>query len=360
MSGALAVQRSLFGLMPDGTTIDRYTLGNASGMRVSVITYGARVQAITVPNRNGEYADVVLGYDDLPSYLEDRSTYFGATVGRYANRIAQGRFSLNGLSYRVPPNHGAHALHGGPRGFDSRVWTARAVQGAHRIGVVLRYHSPDGEMGFPGNLEVSVRYTLNDAGALEIDYSAITDADTVVNLTNHTYFNLAGVGQGSILDHVAQINAARYTPVDDTLIPTGEIHRVKGTALDFTVPTPIGERLQADWPVTAGAAPCGTGYDCNWVLDQAGDVHALAVRVVEPRAGRCLELYTSEPGVQCYTANFLQGIRGKNGYAYGQWSGLALEAQHYPDSPNHPHFPSTTLRAGERYRQTTIYKFSPC
>lgn len=359
-AAGLGVSKEAFGKMADGTPVEKYTLANVHGMEVSIITYGGAVQSIKVPDKDGNLADVALGFDNLSDYLKDNNPYFGALIGRYGNRIAKGQFVLDGKTYQIPVNNGPNALHGGPKGFDKQVWSATPITDSEWVGVELTYFSPDGQMGFPGNLAVTVRYTLNNDNELRIDYSAVTDKDTVVNLTNHTYFNLAGAGHGTILDQVAMINADKFTPVDKTLIPTGELQEVKGTPFDFTQPTAIGARIQADNEQLKNAEPKQGGYDHNWVFDNPGNLNALAVRVFDPKSGRVVEMYTTEPGVQFYVGNFLDGsLKGKDGLTYEHWGAFTLEAQHYPDSPNQAAFPSTELKAGEKYSQTTIYKFLP-
>lgn len=356
---ALSVQKQPFGELSDGTTVYEYTLTNRHGMTVDIITYGATVQSIVVPDKNGELEDVALGFDTLQAYV-DNSPYFGATIGRYANRIAGGQFQIDGETYQIPTNNGPNSLHGGTVGFDSRVWAAHAIRGSGWVGVELAYFSPDGEMGFPGNLAVTVRYTLNNDNELRIHYSAISDETTVLNLTNHTYFNLSGAGEGTVLDAQLMINADRYTPINETLIPTGELAPVKGTPMDFTQPTAIGARIHADNQQLAYAEPKQGGYDFNWVLNNNDDLAALDVRVLDPASGRVVEMYTTQPGVQLYTSNFLDGtLPGKNGQTYAHWGAFTLEAQHFPDTPNQPDFPSTKLKPGELYTATTIYKFLP-
>jgi aldose 1-epimerase len=348
------VDRESFGTTTDGTPVDMHTLTNANGMQVRLIDYGATITSIRVPDRDGRYADVVLGFDSLAQY-ETKSPYFGATVGRYANRIANGRFALDGTSYQLPVNNAPNTLHGGPRGFDKRVWHAEPFRTDTTSGVVFTRISADGEEGFPGTMHVVVTYTLTADDALRMEYEAATDRTTIVNMTNHAYFNLVGAGKGDILGHVLQIPSSRFTPVDSTLIPTGEIRSVAGTPLDFRQPTPIGARIDDDYEQLRIAG----GYDHNWIIDGAGDSLALAARVYEPTSGRVLEVYTTEPGVQFYTGNFLDGsITGKVEHRYGHRSALTLETQHYPDSPNHPDFPSTVLRPGETYRTQTVYRFS--
>lgn len=357
-AAGLEVSKDDFGTLEDGTKVDIYTLSNANRMEVTILTYGGIVQSIRVPDRNGELADVSLGFDDLESYVE-RNPYFGALIGRFGNRIAGGTFTLDGQTYELPVNNGPNSLHGGTEGFDKRVWSASPLQTGDYVGVELTYFSADGEMGYPGNLAVTVRYTLNNDNDLRIHYSAVTDKPTVVNLTNHVYFNMAGAGNGTILDQVAMLNADQITPVDDTLIPMGEMMAVEGTPLDFTTPTPIGKNIRADHQQLEYAEPDQGGYDHNYVLNNPGELDTLAARVSDPQSGRTVEMYTTEPGVQFYTSNFLDGLKGQDGETYQHWGGFTLEAQHFPDSPNQPDFPSTVLRPGEKYTQTTIYKFLP-
>lgn len=353
------VTKSDFGQTADGTKIDLYTLKNANGMVVKIMTYGGIITEIHVPDKNGKMADVVLGFDDLKGYLGTHP-YFGAITGRVANRVAKGKFTLDGKEYKLATNNGPNALHGGEKGFDKRVWTARpAPRTAGSMSrLYLTYRSPDGEEGYPGNLDVQVQYELQDNNELIIRYTAKTDKATPVNLTNHSYFNLAGHNSGDILGQIAMINADQYTPVDNTLIPTGQIAPVKGTPLDFTTPTPIGARIKQ-----VGGDPIG--YDHNFVLRQAapppgGGVGGnLAARVTDPKSGRVLEVVTTEPGVQFYTGNFLDGtVSGKGGAVYNQYNGFCLETQHFPDSVNHPNFPSTILQPGQNFSSMTVYRFS--
>jgi aldose 1-epimerase len=359
----LSVHKELFGKLADGSVVDKYTLANDNGMSVGVITYGAIVQSVTVPDKNGKIEDVALGFDSLdgytnPNYIEN-CPYFGGLIGRYGNRIAKGRFTLDGKQYQIPVNNGPNALHGGTKGFDKELWSASPIEGPNWVGVELNYFSPDGQMGFPGNLAVTVRYTLDNDNDLRIHYSAISDKDTIVNLTNHTYFNLAGAGSGTILDQIAMINADRFTPVDSTLIPSGEPEQVHGTPFDFLEPTAIGARIHDNNVQLKNAEPKQGGYDLNWVLNNPGKLIALAVRVTDPISGRAVEMYTTEPGVQFYTGNFLDGTLQGIGGAYDHWGAFTLEAQHFPDSPNHSSFPSTELKAGQKYTQTTVYRFLP-
>ncbi|MFI6516829.1 aldose epimerase family protein [Spirillospora sp. NPDC050679] len=347
---APAVSREPFGTLADGSAVDRYTL-TGPGIRVRVLTFGGIVQTLEVPDRDGAPANVVLGFGDLAGY--DRpGPYFGAVIGRYANRIAGGRFTLDGREHRVPVNNGPNAIHGGERGFDKRVWDAEPLPD----GVRLSYTSADGEEGFPGTLRATVAYTLTGDGALRVEYTATAEAATVVNLTNHGYFNLAGEGTGDVLGHRVQIDADRYTPVDPSSIPTGEIAPVAGTPFDFTRPRALGERIRDDHPQLLIAH----GYDHNFVLsDRVPGTPTRAARVTEPRSGRVLEVRTTEPGVQLYTANFLDGsLVGTGGRAYRQGDAFCLETQHFPDSPNRPEFPSTVLRPGERFASTTEFAFS--
>jgi aldose 1-epimerase len=339
----------------DGKTVSLYTLTNSHGVVAKITNYGCTVTELHVPDKSGKMADVVLGFDKLDGYL-DKSPFFGCVAGRVANRIAKGKFSLDGQNYTLAVNNGPNALHGGKKGFDKKVWEYRAGEKVPGFATVdFHYRSPDGEEGYPGNLDAYVSYRLTDDNALRIDYFATTDKATPVNLTNHSYFNLAGQGTGTILDHVAQFEADQYTPVDDTLIPTGELKAVKGTPFDFTSPTAIGARIKA-----VGGKP--VGYDHNMVLRQPRGTQtkpAAAVTVRDPKTGRTMEMSTTEPGVQFYTGNFLDGtVTGKGGAVYPQYGGFCLEAQHFPDSVNQPKFPSVILQPGKQYQQTTIYKFS--
>jgi aldose 1-epimerase len=341
----------------DGQVVARYVLANANGMSVAVLTYGGIVQSIDVPDRDGKIGNVALGFATLADYRR-ASPYFGCIAGRYANRIAGGKFSLDGAEHQLAVNNPPNSLHGGAKGFDKHVWTAAEAQNDGDLILKLSRTSPDGEENYPGALQVDVTYTLTDANELRIDYRATTDKPTVVNLTNHSYFNLAGEGSGSIEDHVAHLNASRFTPTDRNAIPTGEIAPVAGTPMDFTTPTPIGARIRDSYEQLI----FGRGYDHNFVLDRAdlADKSLIVAAVAtDPASGRRLEIRTTEPGVQFYTGNFLDGsITGTSGRAYRQGDGFALETQHFPDSPNHPNFPSTTLRPGETYASTTVYAFS--
>ncbi len=343
------IQKSSFGALPDGTPVDLYTLTNTHGVICKIITYGGIITEIDAPDRNGQVADIVLGYETLPEYLK-RSPYFGAIVGRVANRIGKGQFTLDGHTYKLAINNGPNHLHGGIRGFDKVVWKAEPATRDDGVSLRLTYTSPDGEEGYPGTLKVMVVYTLNEKNELRIDYEATTDEATPVNLTNHTYWNLAG--EGEILDHVVTMAADSYTPVDDGLIPTGEIKPVKGTPMDFTSAAAIGSRINE---LTGKPR----GYDHNYVLNSGGKGLAFAVRVHDPKSGRSLELWTDQPGVQFYTGNFLDGsIKGKGGKSYGQHAAFCLETQQFPDFMNHPNFPQSTLRPGQTYHQSTFYRFS--
>ena len=336
----------------DFSSIKEYTLENKVGMVVKITNYGATITSIVVPDRDGKMADVALGYENVEGYVNaiDRP-YFGAVVGRYGNRIAKGRFSIDGTEYALATNNGENHLHGGNMGFDKVVWTAEKVDN----GIKLSYLARDGEEGYPGNLKLSVTYTLTDANEIVMHYEATTDKATVVNLTNHTYFNLAGEGSGTINDHILQINGSKTTPVDAGLIPTGELADVAGTPFDFRKPKEIGKDVNAD----TQQIKFGPGYDHNWVLDRKGDGMELAATLYEPTRGRVLEVITEEPAIQFYGGNFLDGrLIGKSGKPYTHRSGLCLETQHSPDSPNQPEWPTTVLRPGEKYDTTTIYKFS--
>jgi aldose 1-epimerase len=354
-SSSTGVGKQPFGATPDGVPVDVYTLTNAGGVEVRAISYGGIILSLRVPDRDGKLGDVVLGCDTLDGYLED-SSYLGAIIGRYGNRIAGGRFTLDGQGYSLAVNNGPNALHGGLVGFDKVVWRAESFHNDEGVGVVFSYTSPDGDEGYPGTLEVRVTYTLTDANQLIFDYHAVTDRATPVNLTQHSYFNLAGDGAGDILGHELMLNASHFTPIDSTLIPTGEIRSVAGTPFDFRTPSAIGARIDAD----DEQIRFGGGYDHNFVLERdESESPALAARVYEPTSGRVMEVFTTEPGVQFYSGNFLDGtITGKDGQLYRHRSGFCLETQHYPDSPNRPEFPSTILRPGQEYRSRTVYAFS--
>ena len=357
-AAGLSSEHKPFGKTNDGTAVEQYILRNSHGMQATVITYGGVLQSLKVPDKHGKLDDVVLGFDDVQGY-QAGTAFFGATIGRFGNRLAGGAFELDGKRFQVPLNDGPNSLHGGAQGFDKQVWKAEPVKDKDSVGVKLSYLSKDGEMGFPGNLKTEVTYRLNDRNELHIDYKATTDKPTVLNLTNHSYFNLAGAGNGDILKHVATLHASHYTPVNATLIPTGELAPVKGTPMDFLKPTPIGQHIKEDHPQLKFAEPKQGGFDFNWALDTKGDVKQLAAEVHDPASGRRLQLYTSEPGVQFYTSNFLDGsVKGKGGKTYLHWSGFTLETQHYPDAPNQPTFASTRLNPGQTYTQNTVFKFS--
>lgn len=352
MHAANSIQRADFGKTRDGAAVSIYTLTNKNGLTARITNYGGRVVSLTAPDRNGKMADVVLGFDSLDGYVQNPGPFFGALIGRYGNRIGHARFTLDGRVYQVDRNDGENSLHGGARGFDKRVWTPRELTDG---GLELTYLSADGEEGYPGNLRATVTYRLTDANELRIDYAASTDKDTVVNLTNHSYFNLKGAGTGDILDHRLMLNADRFTPVDAGLIPTGELRAVAGSPFDFRSAAAIGSRIEAN----DEQLKIGKGYDHNWVLSRGGDGLALAARVEEPSTGRILEVRTTEPGVQFYTGNFLDGtIKGKGGKVYGRRSGFCLETQHFPDSPNKPAFPTTELKPGQKYQSTTVFRFA--
>lgn len=348
-----------FGSLPTGEAVDLYTLKNAKGSEVSISTYGGIVVSLKVPDRSGALGDVVLGFDDFTGYL-NKPPYFGAIIGRYGNRIAHGQFTLNGVTYTLPKNDGDNSLHGGIRGFDKVVWKVtgtRPTTASDGTGAFLQlaYQSKDGEEGYPGNLSTTVTYTFTDNNELKIDYRATTDKDTVINLTNHSYFNLAGQGQGDILGHLVTIHADRFTPVDKALIPTGDLRSVDGTPFDFRQPHAIGERINSGDPQLV----LGKGYDHNWVLNRAGEDLFPAAMVTEPTSGRVMTVLTTEPGLQFYTGNFLDGsIHGKGGKVYGPRAAFCMETQHYPDSPNHPGFPPVVLKPGSEYHTTTVYHFT--
>ncbi|MFL1504983.1 aldose epimerase family protein [Pseudomonas sp. O64] len=357
-AAGLSSEHKPFGKTNDGTAVEQYILRNSHGMQATVITYGGVLQSLKVPDKNGKVDDVVLGFDDVQGY-QGGTAFFGATIGRFGNRLAGGAFELDGKRYQVPLNDGPNSLHGGAQGFDKHVWQAEPVKGKDSVGVKLSYLSKDGEMGFPGNLKTEVTYSLNDNNELHIDYKATTDKPTVLNLTNHSYFNLAGAGNGDILKQVATLHASHYTPVNATLIPTGELAPVKGTPMDFLTPTPIGQRIKDEHPQLKFAEPKQGGFDFNWALDTQGNIKQLAAEVHDPASGRRLQLYTTEPGVQFYTSNFLDGtVKGKAGKAYAHWSAFTLETQHFPDAPNQPTFASTRLNPGRTYSQNTVFKFS--
>jgi aldose 1-epimerase len=348
-----SIKKEPFGMV-NGQPVDLYTLTNENGLVAKITNYGGTVTSLIVPDRNGKLGDVVLGYDDVNSYVKDNH-YFGAIIGRYANRIAKGKFTLDGKEYSLAINNGENALHGGKKGFDKVIWNAKEIQTKEGVGLEFTYLNPDGEEGYPGNLSVKVDYVLTNRNELKIDYFATTDKKTVINLTHHSYFNLAG--GGTILEHELMLNADEFTPTDKGSIPTGELRGVKGTPFDFTKPTAIGSRINLNDDEQLGF---GSGYDHNWVLNKSRNGGlTLAATLYDHKSGRLMKVFTTEPGIQFYAGNFLDGIlAGKRGQVYPYRSGLCLEAQHYPDSPNKPNFPSVVLNPKEEYRQTTVYKFS--
>jgi aldose 1-epimerase len=352
-----SVQVHPFGTTTAGQAVDEYILTNANGMEVKIITYGGTITSVRVPDRSGNFTNVVLGFDNLLDY-ETKSPYFGCITGRHGNRIANARFTLDGQEYQLAANDGKNSLHGGVEGFDNKVWEVEPIESDSEVGVSLHYLSPDGEEGYPGNLDTTVVYTLTNNNELRIKYAATTDAPTVVNLTNHSYFNLGGEGTGHIYDHILWIDADRYTPVDETLIPTGELAPVEGTPFDFRIVKPVapGQRSNHQQIVIA------QGYDHNFVLnreDLTDHSMMLAARISDPNSGRVLEVRTTEPGLQFYAGNFLNGtLVGSGGHLYRQSDAFALETQHFPDSPNQPDFPPTILRPGENYETTTIFRFT--
>jgi aldose 1-epimerase len=354
--GGPSISSEPWGRTSEGA-VQRWTLTNKHKVRIRILTYGGILQSIDVPDRRGRRANVTLGFDNLADYVA-KSPYFGSITGRYANRIANGRFTLDGTTYQLPINNEPNSLHGGTVGFDKRIWSATPFRKDGAVGLVMRFTSPDGDQGYPGRLAATVTYTLTDGNGIRMDYRATTNKPTVVNLTNHAYFNLQGEGTGSIEDHRLILRASRYTPVDATLIPTGELARVGGTPMDFRRATAIGARIRDGFEQLV----IGRGYDHNWVLDrrrsgpEAG--LELAARLSDPTSGRVLKVLTTEPGIQFYSGNFLDGtLVGTSGRMYRQGDGLALETQHFPDSPNHANFPSTVLRPGQVYRTTTVYQF---
>lgn len=352
-AAAMTVTSSVFGTMPDGTVVNVFTLTNGHGVEARIITYGAAVASIKVPDRSGRFDDIVTGFDTLDGYLT-RSRFFGAIVGRYANRIANARFTLEGRTFELAANNGKNHLHGGRRGFDKVVWKSSPFERDGNVGVTLSYVSVDGEEGYPGTLNVTVTYTLTARDELRIDYAATTDKATPVNLSNHSYFNLAGHGSRDILEHLLSVDADAYTPVDETLIPTGEIAPVAGTPFDFRTPTAIGARIDSDAEQTRR----GKGYDHNFVLNGRPGTLRPVARLVDPSSGRTMDVATTEPGMQFYSGNNLDGSAvGKSGRAYGRRTSLCLETQHFPDSPNRPNFPSTILKPGEQFRSTTVFTF---
>jgi aldose 1-epimerase len=349
-----AVTHAPFGKLPDGTEVELYTLTNAGGIEIRATNYGGIITSIRVPDRSGQFADVALGFNSLEGYF-DNSPHFGSLIGRFANRIGKAQFRLDGQTFKLAANDGPNTLHGGIKGFDKFVWQAEPFEKEGEAGIVLTRTSPDGEEGFPGNLSVRVTYTLTDHNELAVDYQATTDKPTVINLTQHSYFNLAGEGSGDVLSHELTINADRYTPVDATLIPTGELASVAGTPLDFRGKTAIGARIDSDHP----QIKLGHGYDHNYVLNKQDGELSFAARVEDPKSGRVLEVRTTEPGIQLYSANFLDGtMRGKSGRPYERRGAFCLETQHFPDSPNKAGFPTTVLRPGQEFHSKTVYSFS--
>jgi aldose 1-epimerase len=352
---AITVSHAPFGKLPDGAVVEQYTLKNTAGMEVRVLTYGGIITSIQVPDRNGRLGDVVLGYDSLEGYVKNPS-YFGAVIGRYANRVGKAQFTLDGKTYKLAANNRANSLHGGLKGFDKFVWSAKEVHQADKAGqagVELSHTSPDGDEGYPGNLSVSVTFLLNDKNELSLDYAATTDKPTIVNLTHHDYFNLAGDGEGDVLGHVLTINATHYTPTDSLQLPTGALKDVAGSPFDFRKPTAIGARIDAK----DEQLQLGLGYDHNFVIDRKKPGLAVAATVADPKSGRTLEVRTTEPGVQLYTANHLDGSLGKASHRYIKRGAFCLETEHFPDSPNRPEFPSTVLRPGEKFHSLSVYAF---
>ncbi|HVW38205.1 MAG TPA: aldose epimerase family protein [Pirellulales bacterium] len=348
---AMSVTKSAFGKLPDGAQVDLYTLKNARGVTVKIMTYGGIITSLKAPDRRGQPGEVQLGFDTLDEYLKGHP-YFGALCGRVANRIAGGRFAIDGKTYQLATNNGPNHLHGGEKGFDKKVWKAEPIEDKDRVGVELTYVSPDGEEGYPGTLSTTVVYSLTDKNELTIDYTAETDKPTPINLTNHTYWNLADGGKSDVLAHRLTLKSSRYLPVDATMIPTGEVKSVTGTPMDFTRETAIGARIEQ-----VGGEP--GGYDHCYVLDkQPGEKLSLAARLVDPASGRVMEVFTTEPAIQLYTGNFLDGTLKSRGATFGQRHAVCLETQHYPDSINQPKFPSTLLKPGQTYRHTTMHRFS--
>jgi aldose 1-epimerase len=351
-SSSSCCMKSSFGTMPDGRAVELYTLTNSQGVKVTITTYGATVVSIVVPDKTGAMDDIALGFSSLEGFLQEGNPFFGSTIGRFGNRIARGKFTLNGKEYTLAVNNGVNHLHGGPGGFDKLLWTATEYGEDKSATVTMQYTSPDGEEGYPGTMDVTVTFELTEDNALRIDYQAVSDADTIVNLTNHTYFNLNG--GGDILNHYLRLNAPSFTPIDATQIPIGEIRSVTGTPFDFTKPEKIGSRINNDDEQIGN----GCGYDHNFVTASKGLSTPIA-EVFSPDSGRLLQVFTTEPGVQFYSGNFLDGsLTGKKGEAYEKRNGFCLETQHYPDSPNQPTFPSTVLKANDAFTSTTIYRFS--
>ena len=349
-----SVNKAAFGTTPEGEAVDVYTMTNAQGMEVRAITFGGIITSIRVPDKAGKFDDVVLGFDTLDGYLKN-PPFLGAIIGRYANRIGKGRFTLDGKTYTLAINNAPNHLHGGVKGFDKVVWKAESFKREEAVGIVFTHTSPDADQGYPGALSLRVTYTLTPRNEIEVEFEATTDKATPINMTQHTYFNLAGDGSRDVLDHVMTIHASRYTPVDSTLIPTGELASVEATPFDFRMPATIGARISADHMQIR----YGNGYDHNFVLDRTNEGLVPAAHVEEPTTGRVLDVSTTEPGMQFYTGNFLDGsLAGKAGHVYKQRMGFCLETQHFPDSPNKPSFPSTILRPGDTYRSKTVFAFS--
>ncbi len=350
-----SITKRAYGMTSDGQAVDEYTLTNGKGVEIKVITFGGIITSLRVPDRKGNLADVVLGFTSLADY-ETKSPYFGALIGRYGNRIGKATFTLDGTTYTLALNDGPNSLHGGVKGFDKQIWGAKEVKSPDGVGLELSYLSADGEEGYPGNLSVKVTYTLTNDNALKIDYHATTDKATVVNLTNHSYFNLAGNGAGTIYEHIAQINADHYTPVSDTLIPTGELAPVEGTPFDFRSPRVVNGGIRSSHPQMV----YGRGYDHNFVLNRkTANELEMAARIYDPSSGRAIEVWTMEPAMQFYTSNFVNAtLVGSSGGIYRQGDAFCLETQHFPDSPNQANFPTTTLKPGETYQTTTVYKFT--
>jgi aldose 1-epimerase len=354
-SDPAGVSRREFGTMPDGTVVDSYTLTNPAGMSLTILTYGGALQSVEVPDRDGRIANVALGFSNLDDYLGANNPYLGCLIGRFANRISGGRLTLDGTTYQLPINVGSDSLHGGVAGFDKKVWAAEQVHEDGARGVRLTYTSPDGEQGYPGTLETEVTYLLTDTSTLRIHYRATTDKPTIVNLTNHTYYNLAGEGSGTVLDHVFTINADHYLPVNEATNPTGDVAPVEGTPMDFRTPEVLGKRIRSG---TEQLVRC-RGYDHTYVLNRDGAGLSFGLRVVEPVSGRSIEVWTTEPGIDFYSGSFLDGgVVGTSGRAYRQGDGFVLGPEKFVDSPNIPHFPSTVLRPGEVYDTTTELRFS--
>jgi len=343
----MGIEKKTFGKTPDGREVDLFTLTNANGLKAQITNYGGIVTSLLIPDRDGKFADIVLGYDTFDEYIKN-NPYFGALIGRYGNRIAKGKFTLEGAEYTLATNDGPNHLHGGIKGFDKVVWNAEQMQTDEGSALKLTYLSPDGEEGYPGSLNCTVVYTLTNNNELKVDYEAETGKTTVVNLTHHSYFNLAGHNSGDILGHELMLTADHFTPVDDTLIPTGEIKAVDGTPMDFTKPMPVGSRIDQ----------VKGGYDHNFVLNSSGGSMALAASVYEPNSGRVMEISTTEPAIQFYSGNFLDGSNKGKGAVYNKHNGFCLETQHFPDSPNKPDFPSVVLKQGEKYTHLTVHKFS--